>query len=635
MNTFSELEFLAYSLFWNTLGFVWYRNLILRNVFDLGTKGSNLVLLAVIIVINMINYLICRKFARNQKSVFAVMALSYGTYSLISYMYYMKSAYVVIIIVSVLIIVARLIYIFCRKISFHKDRDRVVRARRRRGYIEARDIAALACTVMVIATFVQTEMFGNLAKPTQVQPAQLYGDEYQLSNNLDMLMYLLPDEWEKLKGDTDKKLSVLQAVVNCEGRYLGYDKPISIFAGDLDDGTLGYYNHEDGTICIDIEHLDDPSQKVLESVLHECYHVAQSMYADIYRSLGGSDQRNYFMTDAAMYADEIDNYIGGERNYHIYYSQRLEADARAYSISASSIYFSRLEEYSKDKDSQKLTNMRTPLEASKERSIDELCVHQEPLVSRENIFNGNGVLTEYFTYEYDEKNRYRTVCDYQEDPVTHELELWSRDEYSYDDYVYYKDTFYAQKGNLVTHHIYDAHDNLIYDQTPNSDFTEISSMTYFYRYPVDTDSESEELQYLGEKLLFSNHKEKRFNEHGDEVFELSYSGDKSEYTNTVYKYDSKGRVISKIKNEKNKGMTEDDQAVYATTYTYDFGGKLDREIEKGQFIREGVINFNSEKKVFYEYDKDERLIRKIIARTTPGNVFNDTNSMTVIEYEYL
>ena len=45
----------------------------------------------------------------------------------------------------------------------------------------------------------------------------------------------------------------------------------------------------------------------------------------------------------------------------------------------------------------------------RQRSIDDICVHEEPLVYKENVYNESGVLVQYIRYEYDENNRYKTI----------------------------------------------------------------------------------------------------------------------------------------------------------------------------------------------------------------------------------
>ncbi len=116
--------------------------------------------------------------------------------------------------------------------------------------------------------------------------------------------------------------------------------------------TRACYNNSNSTIMINTDALDCSSEEILRSILHECYHCAQHQYVEIYNSLDVSDKDNFFMFDAARYADEIAHYTDGTENYPKYYSQRLEADARAYGITGTSNIFSRINEYL-DREAQK------------------------------------------------------------------------------------------------------------------------------------------------------------------------------------------------------------------------------------------------------------------------------------------
>ena len=87
---------------------------------------------------------------------------------------------------------------------------------------------------------------------------------------------------------------------------------------------LGYYNPKSSTIYIDMEHLlQSGSEECLQSILHECFHVSQYQYTEIYKSLSEVDRNSYFFRDAAIYVEEFDNYANGTDNFIRYYSQKV------------------------------------------------------------------------------------------------------------------------------------------------------------------------------------------------------------------------------------------------------------------------------------------------------------------------
>lgn len=163
---------------------------------------------------------------------------------------------------------------------------------------------ACASVALTITAFVQNSVIGGVTS-SQVKGTAVYGDEYALAENIDMFLYLRSEEWDKLGNDLDKKLAVLSTVVNAEGRYLGFNKKVTLYTRDLDEGTLGYYSPDNNAIYLDTNHiLNGSSREVLESCLHECFHVAQGQYADLYNSLDEEDKNMYFLMDAKELAED-------------------------------------------------------------------------------------------------------------------------------------------------------------------------------------------------------------------------------------------------------------------------------------------------------------------------------------------
>lgn len=344
-NTLSIKAFIQASLFWYLVIFICYKNLLFRRVFGLSKTNSLIILTGIAIGVFVINFWISGKYARNEKSVYVTAILSYGIYAILTYCKYMKNIYIGIGVIFSVITIVYLGLVLCRKITNESARRRIIKIRKRKCYIGTRNIVAVACFLFLISAYVQTSIMGGVSQASEVKPTQLYGDEYSMENNMEMFLYLQPDEWEKIKGNIDLKLNILQTVINCEGRYLSFNKAITLHVDDLEDGVIAYYNHGDGSIYIDRAHLDDTSEEVLSYILHECYHCSQNQFSDIYRGLDVSDQNSYFMLEAAKYAAEIDNYVDAKEDLHGYYSQRLESDARAHSITSTKIIMDRIEEY--------------------------------------------------------------------------------------------------------------------------------------------------------------------------------------------------------------------------------------------------------------------------------------------------
>ncbi len=346
-NTMSLVKYNIFTGIWTLAFFAFYRYYMFISLRELGLVRSNLLLAAILIAVYLINILISGRYARNKVSAVLVIALSFGIYTFIGYKVFLGELFLKIVMAAAVLMVICLGAIFFKRMPNRKSHRRIIRNRLRMGYLTVRDIAAGCGIVLIAVVFVQVVLFGSVLRASSVKPTKLYGDEYAMEKNMDTFLLLQDEEWKKLDGDYQKKLDILQTVVNCEGRYLSFNRPINVVAEYLGSSTWAYYSDNDGRIVVNERILDRPSEDVLKSVLHECYHCAQHQYVEIYKSLDGSDQENFFMMEAATYADEIENYADGTKDYHEYYSQRLEADARAYGITSTTVIFSRIEEYLK------------------------------------------------------------------------------------------------------------------------------------------------------------------------------------------------------------------------------------------------------------------------------------------------
>ena len=347
-NTLNFKEFITYSLFLNIIAYLVYRNIFFKTIGNLSITGSHGVLGLIVLIVFIINLAITGSWGKNEKAVLATTLLPYGIYTYLACSKFFKTAYMCTSIITAIITVAYLVLIFGHRISSAKNRRKIIRNRNRRGYEGVRNIVACASVVLTIIAFVQNSVMGGVTS-RQVKGTTVYGDEYALAENIDMFLYLRPEEWDKLGDDLDMKLAVLSTVVNTEGRYLGFNKKITLYTKDLDKGTLGYYSSDNNAIYLDTDHiLNDSSREVLESCLHECFHVAQGQYADLYNSLDEEYKNMYFLMDAKELAEEFDSYVNGKSNYSHYYSQTCESTARSYAKASAQVIYDRIDEYLRD-----------------------------------------------------------------------------------------------------------------------------------------------------------------------------------------------------------------------------------------------------------------------------------------------
>ena len=170
-----------------------------------------------------------------------------------------------------------------------------------------------------------------------------------IKNNVDILDQLWPNQWEKLS--LSEKASVLQVVANIERTYLGLPHELRVKTDILDDDTLGSYNRISHQITVDAAYLEDESpEEILGTIAHECYHAYQHMLVDLYIDSDERYKELQIFYDVRKYAEEFSSYEDGgidNENFHKYYIQSVEIDARNYAVDAVDDYYAKLEEYSR------------------------------------------------------------------------------------------------------------------------------------------------------------------------------------------------------------------------------------------------------------------------------------------------
>lgn len=268
------------------------------------------------------------------------------------------------------------------------------------------------------------------------------------------------------------------------------------------------------------------------------------------------------------------------------------------------------------------------------RSIDEICIHAAPLVYKENVYDESGELIQYIQYEYDEYNRYKTIYNYQKNPQSSEMVLFLQEDLSYDEYFYYRNTTYVQAGGLVTQDIYDTHNNIVMTQIPNKYFDDVSTLTYTYKYPTDTDKIEEEYTYRGEKAVFSHYTIRQFNEYGDLVYIMTQYDDSISTKTYEYQYDREGHMTSKYETYIDQGLYGEDKSSSKTIYIYDDQGRLISEKED-YVLNEGTyFGINASEIRKFEYDNMGRLVKKTIWHKTERNDSEFDESTYSVEYIY-
>lgn len=134
--------------------------------------------------------------------------------------------------------------------------------------------------------------------------------------------------------DTVQKLDVLQRICDYECVITFGCKSVRLYAQDIEnEKTDGFYNPEQQSIAIDLEHLnEDTTYEVVSTLLHEVRHHWQWNMATAYVSvapfLNREQMKMHPFREACAYYENYEDYHEAENGYEAYYSQYLEKDAR-------------------------------------------------------------------------------------------------------------------------------------------------------------------------------------------------------------------------------------------------------------------------------------------------------------------
>ena len=139
--------------------------------------------------------------------------------------------------------------------------------------------------------------------------------------------------------NTEQRLDALQRVANCEMDAIGIEMA-RVISEDLENSdstySIGCYRPSAHEIVVDSYCLEQFSYaKILENLLHECRHAYQYSVISILNWDSSIVQRHQYFEDARRWKTEL---IQEETDFHTYYLQSIECDARSYAKDRLGLY---------------------------------------------------------------------------------------------------------------------------------------------------------------------------------------------------------------------------------------------------------------------------------------------------------
>lgn len=246
---------------------------------------------------------------------------------------------------TVVLSVMGILLIITRKINREKSLERVLLIKLLQTIRLLQRNIGVAAIIVVMVLPVMVRCFPNSSKVAEASQkyqekgelsvSRAYGDEYRLSENIDIIKLIREDDtFQKL--DYNEKCEVLKACIYCEARYLGLCE-INIEFDDMEEKVLGSYNHATRTISINAGRIRNggTAYELLHVCLHECRHCYQHMLADLYSDVEPSQRNLLAFTGEGVgeWVKNIENYRqddGTTQGLIAYQMQPLERDAENY-----------------------------------------------------------------------------------------------------------------------------------------------------------------------------------------------------------------------------------------------------------------------------------------------------------------
>lgn len=345
-NTLSKALYVWESILWSIIAFILYKKIFFIQLSAKSVLESNLILIVMIIITFEANLFLTMRWGRNSIAAVTAAFIPYGVYAYLTFAKYIPK-YRIVLFIAAGICVLLLICIFAIKMNEETMRSLVLK-KLKMAYSALRLVGAIASIAFMICVICEAHINGNLATPDE-ETTETYGEQYTIEANIDTVLLLQVEEWEKLS--VEERMNVLQCVCNIEGNFLGLNHGVQIIATKLDDNDLGVYNESESTIKISNDLVNSKYvMEALETVCHEMFHAAQWEYVGIYEGLDDAEKKLYFFSPAAAYAEEFYNYQkaeqGKDESTYLEYSQQLcEESARDYAYEAVFDYYNRIDQY--------------------------------------------------------------------------------------------------------------------------------------------------------------------------------------------------------------------------------------------------------------------------------------------------
>lgn len=339
-------EYFFYCMVYMGISMVWYKNLLFRCLQGRTYSESKIVLWVMIGFSIVICAFFLYRRMRTGWTVAISLVVPFGLYTVFAYMKTFSNWIPIFLISAVVLSVAYSAYLLTRKIKSHRYKSKIIKFRIQRCCKMFLSIST-AVLVIIMTTIAVRGMFGDNIMTSSVSATNKCDPPQTISNNIDKVLLLQEEEWEKLT--TQKRLDVLQTIANVEAHYLGLPNELNVGVSNLKENTLASYDDRTHTISFDLDHIENDSvYEVLNSCCHEARHSFQHRLVDLYNIIDEDYKELGIFQSVPQYDQEFNGSINSDNDIYSYYEQHCEIDARNYADDAVDDYYNKINDYIKN-----------------------------------------------------------------------------------------------------------------------------------------------------------------------------------------------------------------------------------------------------------------------------------------------
>ena len=343
----TRLSLMMDIIFAQLIIFAYYMNMLFRSIKGVNRPAATAIFILLIAAVDVIGFkLLSRGKGNTKKEILKAIIISVFTFGLDLFIKYRVELKTYIICsLTAAAVSAFLFAAYLYKIRVHGKKDKkkyTIEWLRKCSFYLAFIITL--CMSIILTFYLVNKIAGNNVYSSDApiyDPAE--ADTYLAEKNMDTLLLLQDNEWEKLSYQ--ERLDVLGIIANIEAQKLGLSHGVTVGASDLKDECWGMYSEPSYTVDIDLELLEKGNSTALLAVLcHEMYHSYQYLTVEEYDKADEASKGLYLYRDASVYKYEFDNY-GELLDNGLYSKLKCEFDARAYAKETVSDYFDLIEEH--------------------------------------------------------------------------------------------------------------------------------------------------------------------------------------------------------------------------------------------------------------------------------------------------